>query len=59
MEEVKSTDFIPENPNEEYAMLIGRLKAFEAWARSVSEYDFKKGICFRILGLKIDDPEEE
>nr|DAG73470.1 MAG TPA: hypothetical protein [Caudoviricetes sp.] len=59
MEEIKSTDFIPENPNEEYAMLIGRLKAFEAWARSVSEYDFKKSICFRILGLKIDDPEEE
>ena len=41
MEESKSTDFIPENPNEEYAMLIGRLKAFEAWARNVSEFDFK------------------
>ena len=40
-------------------MLIGRLKAFEAWARSVSEYDFKKDICFRMLGLEIDDPEEE
>ena len=59
MEENKSTDYIPENINEEYALLIGRLKAFEAWARIVSEYDFKKGICFRILGLKIDDPEEE
>ena len=59
MEEIKSKDFIPENPNEEYAMLIGRLKAFEAWARSVSEYDFEKGMCFRMLGLEIDDPEEE
>lgn len=57
MEENKSTDFIPENPNEEYAMLIGRLKAFEAWARNVSEFDFKKDMCFRMLGLEIDDPE--
>jgi hypothetical protein len=59
MEENKSTDFVPENSNEEYAMLIGRLKAFEAWARNVSEFDFKKDMCFRMLGLEIDDPEEE
>ena len=51
MEENKSTDFIPENPNEEYAMLIGRLKAFEAWARNVSEFDFKKDICFILSSL--------
>ena len=32
MGETKSTDYIPENANEEYALLVGRLKAFEAWA---------------------------
>ena len=29
MGENKSTDFVPENANEEYALLVGRLKAFE------------------------------
>ena len=42
MGETKSTDYIPENANEEYALLVGRLKAFEAWANSVKDYDFTK-----------------
>lgn len=56
MGETKSTDYIPENANEEYALLVGRLKAFEAWANSVKYYDFTKDMAFRILGL---DMEEE
>lgn len=51
MGETKSTDYIPENANEEYALLVGRLKAFEAWANSVNDYDFTKKMAFRMLGL--------
>ena len=32
MGETKSTDYIPENANEEYALLVGRLKAFAIFA---------------------------
>ena len=49
MGETKSTDYIPENVNEEYALLVGRLKAFEAWANSVNDYDFTKKMAFRML----------
>ena len=56
MGENRSTDYIPENANEEYALLVGRLKAFEAWANSVKDYDFTKDMAFRMLGL---DMEEE
>lgn len=56
MGENNSTDFVPENANEEYALLVGRLKAFEAWANSVKDYDFTKDMAFRMLGL---DMEEE
>lgn len=59
MEETKSTDYIPENANEEYAVLIGRLKAFEAWANSVKDYDFTKDIAFRMLGLDLVESKEE
>lgn len=56
MGETKSIDYIPENVNEEFALLVGRLKAFEAWANSVKDYDFTKDIAFRMLGL---DAEEQ
>lgn len=56
MGENNSTGFVPENSNEEYALLVGRLKAFEAWANSVKDYDFTKDMAFRMLGL---DMEEE
>ena len=51
MGETKSTDYIPENANEEYALLVGRLKAFEAWANSVKDYD----LAFRMLGLDVEE----
>lgn len=57
MGENKSTDFVPENANEEYAVLVGRLKAFEAWARNVKDYDFTKDMAFRMLGLDVDEPK--
>lgn len=59
MGENKSTDYIPENANEEYALLVGRLKAFEAWANSVKDYDFTKDMAFRMLGLGLEESKEE
>lgn len=59
MGETKSTDYIPENANEEYALLVGRLKAFEAWANSVKDYDFTKDMAFRMLGLDLVESKEE
>lgn len=59
MRETKSTDYIPENANEEYALLVGRLKAFEAWANSVKDYDFTKDMAFRMLGLGLEESKEE
>lgn len=59
MGENKSTDYIPENANEEYALLVGRLKAFEAWANSVKDYDFTKDMAFRMLGLVLVESKEE
>lgn len=59
MGETKSTDYIPENANEEYALLVGRLKAFEAWANSVTDYDFTKDMAFRMLGLDLVESKEE
>nr|DAE27878.1 MAG TPA: hypothetical protein [virus sp. ctDYl1] len=59
MGETKSTDFVPENANEEYALLVGRLKAFEAWANSVNNYDFTKKMAFRMLGLDLVESNEE
>lgn len=59
MGETKSTDFVPENANEEYALLVGRLKAFEAWANSVNNYDFTKKMAFRMLGLDLVESKEE
>nr|DAV13949.1 MAG TPA: hypothetical protein [Caudoviricetes sp.] len=59
MEENKSTDYIPENVNEEYALLVGRLKAFEAWANSVKDYDFTKDMAFKMLGLGLEESKEE
>ena len=59
MEENESTDYIPENVNEEYALLVGRLKAFEAWANSVKDYDFTKDMAFKMLGLGLEESKEE
>lgn len=59
MGETKSIDYIPENANEEYALLVGRLKAFEAWANSVKDYDFTKDMAFKMLGLGLEESKEE
>lgn len=59
MGETKSIDYIPENANEEYALLVGRLKAFEAWANSVKDYDFTKDMAFKMIGLGLEESKEE
>lgn len=56
MGENKSTDYVPENTNEEYAVLIGRLKAFEAYANSRHGTILEKQICLAMLGLN-EKPE--
>ena len=59
MGENKSTDYIPENANEEYAVLIGRLRAFEAYANSQSGTFLDKQICLAMLGLNLEEAKEE
>lgn len=59
MGENKSTDYIPENANGGICTLGGRLKAFEAWANSVKDYDFTKDMAFRMLGLDLVESKEE
>ena len=35
------------------------LKAFEAWANSVKDYDFTKDMAFKMLGLGLEESKEE
>ena len=59
MGENKSTDFVPENANEEYAVLIGRLRAFEAYANSQNGTLLEKQVSLAMLGLDVVEPKEE
>ena len=53
-------DFRAETVAEEYAELIGRLKAFEAYLNT-SEADtyLKKEVCAAMLGLKLKSADKE
>ena len=55
VEKESSVDFIPETVAEEYAELVGRLKAFEAWANMVEDYDFTKDMALRMIGLGVNE----
>jgi len=59
MGENKSTDFVPENANEEYAVLIGRLRAFEAYANSQSGTYLDKQVSLAMLGLDVKPETKE
>lgn len=52
-------DFRAETVAEEYAELIGRLKAFEAYLNT-SEADtyLKKEVCASMLGLNLEEKEK-
>ena len=55
MEKENKMDFRAETVAEEYAELVGRLKAFEAWANMVEDYDFTKDMALRMLGLGVNE----
>lgn len=59
MGENKSTDYVPENANEEYAVLVGRLKAFEAYANNQNGTFLDKQICLAMLGLDVKPETKE
>lgn len=51
MEKENKMDFRAETVAEEYAELIGRLKAFEAYLRTEEGALVEKKVCFAMLGL--------
>ena len=59
MEKENKMDFRAETVAEEYAELIGRLKAFEAYLNTTEANTyFKKEICAAMLGLNLEDKEK-
>ena len=48
-------DFRAETVAEEYAELVGRLKAFEAYLSTTSGSLLEKGVCAAMLGLELTD----
>ena len=59
MEKENKMDFRAETVAEEYAELVGRLKAFEVWANMVKDYDFTKDMVFKMLGLDVNESKEK
>ena len=55
----KGIDILSEYAVITHELLVGRLKAFEAWANSVNDYDFTKKMAFRMLGLDVVESKEE
>lgn len=51
-------DFRAETVAEEYAELVGRLKAFEAYLRTTSTSLLEKRVCAAMLGLILEDKEK-
>lgn len=54
MEEENKMDFRAETVAEEYAELVGRLKAFKAYLNSSENIIIDKKICIAMLGLDSD-----
>ena len=59
MKKENKMDFRAETVAEEYAELVGRLKAFEAYL-NITELNtyLKKEVCAAILGLNLEDKEK-
>lgn len=57
MEKENKMDFRAETVAEEYAELIGRLKAFEAYLRTTSTSLLEKRVCVAMLGLDLETEE--
>ena len=54
MEEENKMDFRAETVAEEYAELVGRLKAFKAYLNSGDNMFIDKKVCIAMLGLDSD-----
>lgn len=53
--ENNKVDFIPETVAEEYAELVGRVKAFGAYLSTTSGSLLEKRVCAAMLGLELTD----
>ena len=51
VEKESSVDFIPETIEEEYAMLVGRLKAVEAYLNASDSDYVNKNVLAAMLGI--------
>ena len=51
MEKENKMDFRAKTVAEEYAELVGRIKAFEAYLRTEKGALVEKKVCFAMLGL--------
>lgn len=51
-------DFRAETVAEEYAELVGRLKAFEAYLSADTSVLVAKNVCAAMLGLNLEDKEK-
>lgn len=59
MEKENKMDFRAETVAEEYAELVGRLKAFEAYLNTAEANTYlKKEVCVAMLGLNLEDKEK-
>lgn len=59
MEKENKMDFRAETVAEEYAELVGRLKAFEAYLNTAEANTYlKKEVCTAMLGLNLEDKEK-
>lgn len=57
MEKENKMDFRVETVAEEYAELVGRMKAFEAYLRIEGGALVEKKVCFAMLGLCTKESE--
>lgn len=57
MKKENKMDFRAETVAEEYAELVGRMKAFEAYLRTEEGALVKKKVCFAMLGLCTKESE--
>ena len=59
MEKENKMDFRAETVAEEYAELVGRLKAFKAYLNTAEADTYlKKEVCAAMLGLNLEDKEK-
>lgn len=59
MEKENKMDFRAETVAEEYAELVGRMKAFEAYLNTAEADTYlKKEVCAAMLGLNLEEKEK-